>query len=829
MRFARFYRSVTTASLVSAVLVLAACQSSEEKAAAYYQSGLALLEAGETERAKLEFRNVFKHDGFHREARQVYAEILVEQGNLAEAYSQYLRLVEQYPDAVDARLTLAEMAVQVNNWDDVARHSAAALALRPEDPIGLAVDLALQYHYARLSRDTTAQAEVVAQARSMLAGLRADDQNNPTLVRIQIDHIINGEDPASALPLVEDALVWEPEARDLNLLKLRLLAISEDMEAMGQQLQHLIALFPEDTVLRGNLVDWYMARGDLDGAEAYLRDLAGPVTGPTEGHVSVVQFLQSVRGDAAARAELDRLIAANAGTEAARLYGAMAATLIFAAGDAETAIPALQALLADAPAEAQTWRLQAMLAQMLQQVGRVDEAKAQVATILEADPSHVTALQMQARWLVAEDNPGAAIIALRAALNQNPRDAETLTLMAAAYQRNGDLELMADRLALAVEVSGNGRAESLRYAQLLRQQERPQVAITVLEDALRRAPNDLQLLIALADIYLNQRDWTKAQDMVDVLRDLETTEAQQAVISLQVAILQGQNRVEDSLALLEAQVQDTASEDTRQAVRSVAQIVRARILAGRLDAARRYLDETMERFPDLPDLELLSANLHALSGEMDAAEVIYRDLIERFPNSEVPPRLLAGLLSSTDRPDGARAVIEAALTRLPDAPTLLGIKANQQEQDGDLEGSIATYEMLYARDSSNIIIANNLASLLSTVRSDTESLERAATIARRLRGSEVPHFQDTYGWIEYRRGNHGEAVRYLEPAAAALPTVPSVQLHLGLAYASNGQGDQAVETLTRALEMAGANPPARFEQAREVIDQLTAGPGDASN
>ena len=45
---------------------------------------------------------------------------------------------------------------------------------------------------------------------------------------------------------------------------------------------------------------------------------------------------------------------------------------------------------------------------------------------------------------------------------------------------------------------------------------------------------------------------------------------------------------------------------------------------------------------------------------------------------------------------------------------------------------------------------------------------------------DVPAFQDTYGWIEARRGNYVEALTYLRPAAAGLADDPLAQYHFGL-------------------------------------------------
>ena len=86
------------------------------------------------DRALVEFRNVFKLNGTHREARLRYAEAERARGNIREAYGQYLRLVEQYPDSLPGQRALAELSLQVNDWEAARRHGEAAAELAPGDP-----------------------------------------------------------------------------------------------------------------------------------------------------------------------------------------------------------------------------------------------------------------------------------------------------------------------------------------------------------------------------------------------------------------------------------------------------------------------------------------------------------------------------------------------------------------------------------------------------------------------------------------------------------------------------------------------------------------------
>ncbi len=78
---------------LSMVALLAACQSSEERAAGHLEQALKLVAAGDLDRATIEFRNVFKLAPQNREARMAYAALLETRGSLAQAYTQYSQVI----------------------------------------------------------------------------------------------------------------------------------------------------------------------------------------------------------------------------------------------------------------------------------------------------------------------------------------------------------------------------------------------------------------------------------------------------------------------------------------------------------------------------------------------------------------------------------------------------------------------------------------------------------------------------------------------------------------------------------------------------------------
>jgi tetratricopeptide (TPR) repeat protein len=90
----------------------------------------------------------------------------------------------------------------------------------------------------------------------------------------------------------------------------------------------------------------------------------------------------------------------------------------------------------------------------------------------------------------------------------------------------------------------------------------------------------------------------------------------------------------------------------------------------------------------------------------------------------------------------------------------------------------------------------------------------------------VAPFQDTYGWIAYRKGEYEDALEHLEPAAAVLPKIRWCSIHLGMTYLALGRGT-ALDQLRRALELAGpddARP--QFDVARAEIAALEAPPAE---
>ena len=539
-----------------------------------------------------------------------------------------------------------------------------------------------------------------------------------------------------------------------------------------------------------------------------LRGQIDPNSTKPDTKILLIRFLTELRGTTAARAELDKMIL-DGGTDLSLLRG-IRAGLDFDQGNQKAAIADMETLIKEAQtteagASQQTRNLKVALAQMLLQTGNPARARALVDDVLVENPNEVEALKLKAGWLIEDDKTGDAIVALRTGLGTSPRDAGLMTLMARAHGRDGNRELMGEMLALAADAANYAPPETLRYAAFLAADDRLLPAEDTVLAALRQRPQDPSLLATLGGIYLRLQDWVRAGRVIDTLTALETDQAHEAADELTLQRLAGQNKAEELLAFLKKMKRGSGS----AAGGAVdAGIVQSYINRGDIAAALAHVDAALKAAPQNADLRFLRAAVLVTDGKFDEGVGIYRALLTEDAKAERVWVALFELSLRQGDAAAASAVLAEAIAILPGSAALNLRKAGMLERQGDIEGAIAIYEALYARNSNTPLLANNLASLLVANREDASSLARAELIARRLRGTKVPAFQDTYGWIAHRLGNHDEALRYLKPAAAALPTDITVQYHLAVAYASSGQNPEALAQFRAVEKMADpANPP----------------------
>jgi predicted Zn-dependent protease len=544
-----------------------------------------------------------------------------------------------------------------------------------------------------------------------------------------------------------------------------------------------------------------MSRDRVDDAEGFLSTLVTNAT-PEERNdafISLIQFIRQTKGPEAALARVEAALAEE--DTGNSVWQVLRGSLIFDIGRREEGIAAVEGVLdTDVPLPPQEMLdTKIVLGQMLLTNGNEVGARKQIEEVLADDPKNTRALKMRAGWLIGDDETTAAINDLRLALDQDPDDADIMVLMAQAYERAGNSDLMQSFLASAVQTSNNAPRYTLLLAESLSADDRFLDAESALIASLRLAPGNVDVLSALGGVYLQLDDMPRADQVAKTLKNIDTPEAQSSGDNLQAEVIVRQLGVDQALEFLEEQATDAEKGDAFAKL----VLIQARLRAGKMEEALSFAKAAVAEEPEDLRLRNALALSYAAAQDFEAAEREFEAVLQARPDAVTIYLQLARLRGAQDQAEAARQTIDEGLSQVPDAPDLLWAKASYLQQEGNIDGAIDIYEGLYTRNSGSLVVANNLASLLATYREDESSLARAEVIARRLEGTEVPAFQDTYGWLLFRRGEVQDALPYLEGASAGLPQDPTVQLHLGEVYAALNRRTDALAQLNKALEVAG--------------------------
>ncbi len=776
----------------AAILLLAACQSDEEKADAHLGQAMEFLAAEDLPRARIEFLNVLRATPNDIPSRFKLAEVEAKLGNRRAAYSQMLRIVEQDPRHVPSRLKLAAMVMEERNWA-IAKSHYTAIANVAGDNAQVQAGLAIiAYSEAVEAGDALALLKTHARLLEVMP-------NAPQMVALRyaiVDGYGRTNRPQEALKAVDDALALAPDNLEFAQARLQLLNRLGRKQEVVPQLEAILKSHPEATHFRRMLAALHIEAGNIDAAEAVLRDV--PDLSDTGDQLALVQFLSEYRGSEEALLTLERLVAAHGRPTVLRL---LRAAMAFDNADTESALREMrEAVAAAEEADEDTAGALYMLAQMLNASGDRPAAETALDTLLASAPRNVPASQLQAAWFLERGRPDLALRLLRTAQGVDPENTATLSLLARAYEASGDTALAGQIMAQAFEASGNDALTALEYSAHLVAQNKITSAIDVLGRAIERAPGNITLLGRQGELFLARQQWDQAESIEGRLRVIGTDPALIIADRMQFQRLISLGNTD--LAMQHITLRAEAKQVTPV---GLATLARAGLNAGRFDIVQTLIDIGSEQFPSDAELRAVAAELAVAQGNLAAAAEIYSDLTVKMPDTAALWSDFIALRKRQNAPDLLIETIQNAVQALPDSPEMQWELASALQADGQLDSAIAAYEALFETHPQSAPVRNNLAGLLLQRSQDEETLVRTAHLVEPLVGSPIPQFLDTVGRVRFLQGDLETAVNALVTAAGALPDDPQVQWHAAKALIRADRTDDAAHYLDRVIDI-GTEP-----------------------
>jgi tetratricopeptide (TPR) repeat protein len=455
------------------------------------------------------------------------------------------------------------------------------------------------------------------------------------------------------------------------------------------------------------------------------------------------------------------------------------------------------------------------LAGMLLMDKKTDEAKKLVDAILQDDPKNEEALLTLAAISLAAEDAGTSIADLRTLLNENPGNVKALRLKARAHLKQNEMALARESLETAIQASPQEAAANFELAQLLLQTGKPDDAIAVLEKMQKFAPDHVGIMLGLAKIYVAQKNW---DEVTKVAKQMQAKHPDKALgYHFEGVALQASGKLEESVKLFERslQISPNAAEPL--------------IAEARSWVALKQPDKALERVEQSIAQNGKNFLAYNLKGEiliaqkrLGEAAAAFKKANEVNPKWPVPYRNLAKLSMLAKDVSKAIGLLEDGVKNTNDPSLTVELAtiydANKRETEArDL------YEKLLAANPGLGVAKNNLAMILVRGAPPAKAdLDRALELTKDFTLSKNPVFEDTLGWVHYKRGENKQAVTLLERAYDAKLQIPDIAYHLGMAYTKAGSSDKAIEKLEEALGYGRSFEG--IDEAKQTLAELKSKP-----
>jgi tetratricopeptide (TPR) repeat protein len=768
-------------ALALAVVVLAGCSSPEERAQRYYEHGMQLLAAHDNKRAAIEFRNAVKYNKKLLPAWQSLAEAEELTQNWNGLIPALRSLVELDPNNATARLKLGRLLLVAGAYDE-----ALKLVTDTKEGDGENADLLSLKAAILFKLKDSAGAVRVAQA-----ALKIDPANAGAMFVLAGDALARG-DVKGTLDILNSPDMAKRTDIGTQLFKLKVFEQIKDLNQAEALLNKLVELYPSEVSFKKELIRLYRFQHRDDDAVTEQRSIVATDPTNTTAQLDLVRLLNAIKGPTAAQQELDALIKAGGDTFT---YQIALAQLDLTHDKASEGVALLKTLINDASSPDNALTAKINLAEFYLSQKQNDAAAALVSDILNKDARNINALKLRAALRMDSGQFEGSIADLRQALNDQPRAADLILMLASAYERSGSVELAEKEYTDAMKISNYNPSIGLSYVAFLRRRNSAAHAEDVLVDLAGRWPKNVDILSALAQVRLARQEWVGAQEVAELIKSIGTDRT--VADEFLGAALAGRNKFDESIAVLQ---EAYAAEPT--ATQPMYSLVQVYLRSGKSDQAIAFLQSVLKANPSNVEAYVLLGSVQLANKSPDAAKKNFMTAIEKDPKNVVGYRALSDFYMLQNNTSEALNVTRAGLKEQPDNNLLQLALAGILEKTGDYEGAISEYEKLVAKAPGAVVFSNNLASLLADYRTDKASLDRAQALAAGLQKSSVPQFQDTLGWVSYREGNYKVAVTLLENAATALPNIAGIHYHLGMSYVASGQPDKGAEQLKMALSQA---------------------------
>jgi len=792
-------RLLVLVPVASLLLLLAGCGGAEVRKANHFARGQDYLAAGTYEKARIEFRNALQIAPADSEVRYENGVVEEKLGRPQAAVSFYQGALDSNADNVSARAALGRLLLLGGQASSALDTVQAGLAKHPDDAELLTIRAG-----ARIQMKDPAAARVDAERAVQLA----PDNEDAIQVLAGIERA--DQHPERSESLLREAVKRIPGTVELRLVLAQLEASLGNNAETEALLLELVRIRPQDKAHRLRLAQFYARLDRSDEAEKVLRDGIKALPEERAMKLALVEFLAARRSLDVAEAELKGFIAADPKDYELRFD---LAQFYLKDKDASKAEAVYQQVIDESKLEAPGLTARVRYAALLIQQNDIKGAGKLIGEVLAQSPRDDDALILRGNLALAQKDPKSAIADLRSVLRDQPNSLGVMRTLARAHFANGEPALAEETMRRAVDGNPADAQARLDLAQLLSELGKPEQARPVIDELVRRQPNNLPALETQFKITLATRDLVTARAAADAL--VATDPKSSLGYYYQGLVADASKHPEDALRFYDVALQlDSQGAEPLQAA------MRDLVMLKRTPEALRRLDALIAGNPQAAFPATIKGDVLMSEKRPQDAAAAFRLAISIDPGNWVPYRNLALARFASKDNDAALATLKDGIGRAKNPEALQADLARVFEQLGRVDEAVAVYDAALARNPQSDLAANNLAMLLVTYRKDKPSLDRARALVAHFANFTDLNFLDTYGWVMYKYGDAAVAVGALRDVLAKAPKSPLSMYHLGMAQALAGQNDAARDNLAHSLQ--AGQKFAGMDEAQATLDRLGA-------
>ncbi|HKQ31144.1 MAG TPA: tetratricopeptide repeat protein [Burkholderiales bacterium] len=436
------------------------------------------------------------------------------------------------------------------------------------------------------------------------------------------------------------------------------------------------------------------------------------------------------------------------------------------------------------------------LAAVLVELGRHGEAQVELEQllVLEEARGHLDQGYLRAATILGRHGNRVAATELMQALVRHHPDSSAAHLYAAHLAvRAGDLE-GAGRLAdTALKRQPDSEDTAVFRVRIFISQKDLPAARVFYESFLKSHPRASSVRLSYARFLIDQKQWEKAFDqfrrlLADTPDDADATYAA-GLLALQT------NHIAEAEHYLKRTLELRPEND------------QARLYLGQAAEQEKRYDDAIKWYREIDssdsyfESQTRLAIVFARQGDVEAARNQLR-AIQPDGDQQHVQRVLTEeqILRDAKRHQDALEVLNQAITALPNEKDLLYARALVADKLGLIEVAESDLRTILKTDPKN---ANALNALGYTLADRTTRYQEALELLQQAVAlkPDDPFVLDSLGWVQYRLGNHAEAIKSLR-RALEFRNDAEIAAHLGEVLWVTGQRNEAESVWNRALRVA---------------------------